>query len=259
MNTSILEARELSFSYKNKQILKNISFKLGNSEIFSIIGPNGAGKTTLLNCLLNLAKPSGGNIFLKGKSVYDYDRRKFCSIVSFVPQAHKPVFDYSVEEIVLMGKNPCLPMFSRPSSKDREDVLKTLDELKISHLKGRCYTQISGGELRLVLIARAVVSASQLIFLDEPAAHLDIKNQLDILELLKKLSLERKVSIVMVVHDPGHALTYSDSVMLLKDGENIAYGKPGETITPENIFSAYGVKTKIADFEGKKVVVMCKI
>lgn len=258
MHKAIMEASDISFFYKDRHILKNISLKINAAEVFSIIGPNGAGKTTLLNCLLDFIKPASGKIFLNGKPVNDYRRSDFCRIVSFVPQMHRPVFNYTVEEIVLMGKNPHLREFAVPSQKERDEVSETLEELKISHLKKRHYTKISGGELRMVLIARALVQASRVIIMDEPAAHLDIKNQLDILELIKKMAVERKTAVVMVVHDPAHALLYSDRIMLLKDGENIASGKPDEIVTPENLSSVYGVETKIIEFEGRKIVVPIK-
>ncbi len=253
-----MEAEGLSFSYKNRPVLKNISLEVRTAEVLSIIGPNGAGKTTLLNCLLNFIKPSAGGILLNGKPVGEYKRGEFCRMVSFVPQMHKPVFNYTVEEIVLMGKNPHMSNFTVPSPKERSEVLVALNELKIAHLKDVHYTRISGGELRLVLIARALVQATQIIFLDEPVAHLDLKNQLDILELIRKLSTEKKVAVVMVVHDPGHAMSYSDRVMFLKDGRNVASGRPVETITPENILSVYGVEAKIVEFEGQKIVVPVK-
>jgi len=252
---NIIEAKDLCFSYGNSKILKNVSFEAGASEVLSILGPNGAGKTTLLNCLLNLVKPSGGEIFIKGRPIGCYDRKEYCRIVSFVPQIHKPVFDFTVEEIVLMGKNPHLSDFTLPSAVEREHVSKALDELKIIHLKNRYYTQISGGELQLVLIARAIVQATQAVILDEPVAHLDLKNQIEIMKMIRKLATERKICVIMVVHDPCHALAYSDKVLLLKEGENFAAGGPDETITADNIHSVYGVRARVVEFAGRKIVI----
>lgn len=258
MHREIMEADNISFSYDGRPVLKNISMSIRAGEVFSILGPNGAGKTTLLNCILNFVKPSGGNILLKGKPICNYKRRDFCRIVSFVPQIHKPVFDYTVEEIVLMGKNPHMHDCAMPSKKDRGEVMDALEELNIAHLRNTHYTKISGGELRLVLIARALIQATEIIFFDEPAAHLDLKNQLDILELIKNLAAVKKVAAVMVVHDPDHALSYSDRTMLLKDGRNVATGTPSETITRENLMSVYGIDARIVEFEGGKKVMVKK-
>ncbi len=255
---ALMRLDNLSFTYKGKRILKNINMKIESSEIYSIIGPNGAGKTTLLNCLTGLAGPFSGEVFLKEKPIGEYGRRDFCKIVSYVPQMHRPVFNYTVEEIVLMGKNPCMSEFSLPTAEDRKEVLKILDELKISHLKDRYYTKISGGELRMVLIARALIQAGGLIVMDEPAAHLDIKNQFEILEIIRNLASNKKSAVVMVVHDPDHALFYSDKAMLLKEGENIASGNVFEILTSENLSMVYGVEVKVVEFEGRKITVPIK-
>ncbi|HPG58932.1 MAG TPA: ABC transporter ATP-binding protein [Candidatus Wallbacteria bacterium] len=256
MHNKIMEAEDISFSYGGRHVLKNISLNIHAGEVLSILGPNGAGKTTLLNCLLNFVKPVGGRIKLKGKPAEEYKRRDFCRIVSFVPQMHRPVFDYTVEEIVLMGKNPHLEGCAAPSKKDRAEALAALAELNIEHLRDARYTKISGGELRLALIARAIVQATEMIFLDEPAAHLDLKNQLGIMRVIRGLAAVKKMAAVMVVHDPDHALAYSDRALLLKDGLSVAAGAPSETITSENLMSVYGVDAAIVEFEGRKKVMI---
>ncbi len=242
-----LEVRNGSFSYtKNESILKDISFTLNQGEIMTILGRNGIGKTTLLKCVIGLLEWQKGQTFIDEKpfsSLID------CKSIAYVPQAHKTVFSFTVSEMTAMGRARHVPIFGVPSKTDREKVIRALEIVGISHLKERLCSELSGGQLQLVYIARALVNDPELIIMDEPESHLDFSNQHMILKLIRKLKEEKGISFIINTHYPDHALNISDYTLILGEDSYI-HGKSEKVITEENIRKFFNVDVRILSLPG---------
>ncbi len=251
-----LEARDITYAYlPGKPVLKGVSLELRRNELLSLLGPNGSGKTTLLECMCGLRRPSGGTVILRGRGLHGMPPRERALHVAYVPQIHRPVFGYTVLEVVLMGRAPYVGAFSAPGKRDREAALEALGMVGLSGLAERPYTDISGGEMRLVLIARALAQGAEFVLLDEPDAHLDPAHQHRVLSLAAELSRQGK-GILVTTHNPNNALIYSDTVVLLREGRVISRGNPGEALTPERLREAYGIEfVLLAGEDGHRALV----
>lgn len=238
--TMIYKIKNLNFHYpKNtRKVLKDVSLELSKGEILSILGPNGSGKTTLLNCMIGLLKPQSGEIFIEGESINKLKIKEVARRVSYVPQMHIPTFDYSVLEIVLMGRASKLNLFEGPSKSDREFCLEILEDMGLSSLKEKSYLEISGGERQQALIARAIAQEPKAILFDEPTAHLDYGNQYKVLKSIKKMS-EKGYGIIMTTHNPEHALLLDDAVALVSKNGHVECGKSQEILTEERLKQVY--------------------
>ena len=237
------------FGYgKGKNILNNINFNVDEKEILSILGSNGVGKTTLLKCTLGLLNWKSGQTLIGGKDMKSMSHKEIWSSIGYVPQAKLSAFAYSVDEMVLLGRNSHLKMFEQPNKKDREIAEKCIERIGIGYLKGKLCSKISGGELQMVLIARALASEPKLLILDEPESNLDFKNQLIVLETIKNLRDEEGISSIVNTHYPNHAIDISDkSLILNRDGSSV-FGPADSVIVEENLNRAFGVDVKISDF-----------
>ena len=167
------------------------------------MGPNGCGKSTLINCILGIHAPDGGQIRIEGKDVSEYKPKDLAKKIAFVPQVHERTFPYTVEQIVLMGRNAHSGALTGPAAEDRELVHQVLERTGIAHLVQRPYTYISGGEMQLVMLARALVQKTAVIIMDEPSAHLDFRNELIFLENAARLIREESASVIMATHSPN--------------------------------------------------------
>lgn len=246
------EVKNGSFSYENKLIFQNLNLSLNDGEICCILGPNGAGKTTLLKCILGFEKLKTGEVLIDDTVTLKISSKDFWKKISYVPQIKNPVFSYSVFDMVMMGCSKNLSVFSIPSAKDEEKVLNTLIDCGILHLKDKNCNQLSGGEMQLVFIARGMVSNPRLLILDEPEANLDFKNQLVILDLLKRLSEEKNISILMNTHSPTHAYKISQkSLLLLSDATSI-FGETEKIINAENMEKTFGVEVQFNEVQTEK-------
>lgn len=250
----IVGVRGVGFSYGGAFHLEDISFNVGSGEVLALLGPNGCGKTTLLKCINALLPPSKGEIDVVGKNIKDLSRSELARLIGFVPQTHSPPFPYTVTEVVLMGRASHLSIFQQPSRMDYALSEKALDLVGISQMKDRIYTQISGGERQLVLIARAIAQEPQVLLLDEPTAHLDFRNQLVVLRMVRRVAKEKGLGVIMSLHDPNHALSFSDKVVLLGNGRVRASGAPLEVIKPETILDVYGIETRVLTHEGGNIL-----
>ncbi|WP_419677978.1 ABC transporter ATP-binding protein [Aliarcobacter lanthieri] len=239
----LIDAKNISFSYQNKKVLNNINFELHQGDILSLIGKNGCGKTTLLKILLGIYK-SSGNIKILSKNINEYKNKELAKLISYVPQTHQIPFDYTVFDVVLMGRLAYTNLFSNYSKNDIEITIKNLEKVGILHLKDKIYSQISGGERQLAFIARALTQNAKIIFMDEPVTGLDYGNQLKLLKFLKELSNEG-FTFVKTTHYPDHALYASNKVMMLKDGIVLDYGLVDDKLTVENINQLYDVNVEI--------------
>ncbi|MGC8844013.1 MAG: ABC transporter ATP-binding protein, partial [bacterium] len=223
-----ITVENLWFAHKSFPVLKEISFEVEEGEIYTVLGPNGAGKSTLFRCLLGAWKAQQGKISLFGKELFSIPLKERAKLISFVPQEHIPSFPFSVLEFVAMGFAPYLSAFHSPSKKDYEKALAILQDFHLDYLKDKPYHRISGGESRLVFLARAIVQDTPLLLLDEPTAHLDYRNQTLILQKIRQIASSRGKTILMCMHDPTLASIFSDKVILLKKGEIKKMGKPDD-------------------------------
>ncbi len=251
-----LDVRNLAFGYPGRDVGRDVSFSISGGDVVCVLGPNGGGKTTLFRTLLGLLRPHGGSVAIDGTDIGTLSRRAMAQRAGYVPQAHAGYFPFTVRDVVLMGRTAHLGLFAVPSSRDRAVAEEALDTLRIAHLADRIYTQISGGERQLTLVARALAQESHLIVMDEPTANLDFGNQVRVLERIKALA-GQGIGILFSSHDPDHAFLCADRVILIHDGRLAAMGTPRETITSENLRTLYGIDVQIADVgpQGRPVCV----
>ena len=247
---TLITVNNAAFDYDQKNIFKGINFEVHEGEIFCLLGPNGSGKTTLLDCILGVLKLKKGRILFDGRDISSLGPGKLSKFLSYVPQRHDCAFPYSVFDIVLMGRAVYTKLFSAPSAEDRRISEEALDIAGISELKERPYTHISGGELQLVMIARALAQATPLIIMDEPTSHLDFRHEMVVLETIVRLVRDKNISVIIATHFPNHAFYFEDSrvktgVAMLVDGGFMETGMPADILNPENIKRLYGVESNV--------------
>ncbi len=244
-----------SFSYRGgKTLLKDVSFSAESGEILAILGPNGVGKTSLVRCMLGFQPWDSGKTLLEGKPLKDFPRRKLWQKIAYVPQARSGAFSYKVEDMVLLGRSPWLGDFSVPGKKDREIAEEAMALAGVTHLKGKSTGTLSGGELQLVLIARALAAQPECLVLDEPETGLDFKNQLVVLDLIRSLSRKKHLTVMLNTHYPDHALRVADRSLLLF-GEGIyQFGRTDLILNEENLRALFGVEIALwrREVEGRE-------
>ncbi len=240
-----LSADMLAIGYRSRVVGRGIDLRLEAGEVLCLLGPNGGGKTTLFRTLLGLIPALNGRVRLGQRDLSDCSRREVAAGIAYVPQAHATLFPFTVQEMVLMGRTARLGLFETPSAADRRLAETALRTLGISHLAARVFTEISGGERQLALIARALAQEAPILVMDEPTASLDFGNQARVLQHIRALAKAGK-SILLSTHDPDHAFLCADRVALLHGGELIAVGAPDDTITPDHLKRLYGIDVTIA-------------
>jgi len=250
-----LQCDRLVFSYRSGvDVLRGADLCVAEGEAVFVLGANGSGKTTMLECLAGIRTPRSGQIRLDGDDVRRLSARERAQRVGLVPQIHEPVFDYTVAEVVLMGRAPHLGLFSRPSREDRAAVAWALAAVEIEHLRDRRYTATSGGERQLALIARGLAQGAGCLLMDEPAAHLDPHHRHDVFCAVARLAKEG-FSFVVTSHQPNHALLYADRAAFLIDGRISVQGSPADVLGEEILRAAYGIRfEEIHDPEGLRAV-----
>lgn len=239
---SAMQIKDISFKYTEKTILKNLNFSIEKGEFLGILGPNGCGKTTLLKNLCNLCKPYEGNIEVFGTSLPKISYKDLAKKVAVVHQFDSIGFDFSVYDIVLMGRMPYQKRFSSETKYDHDVVKKCMKITNTWDLKDQKILQISGGQRQRVMIARALAQEPDILILDEPISHLDIKHQINILNLCKTLNEEKGMTIIITIHDINMAAKYCKKIMLMSSGEIRAYDKPEIVLTKENIKNIYDIE-----------------
>jgi iron complex transport system ATP-binding protein len=255
----LFQAANVTFGYSERTVLHDVSLTIRKGEIVSLLGPNGCGKTTLLRILLGFLGTKCGEVLFEGKEISSINRKALARRIAYVPQLHRASFAYRVIDVVLMGRMPHKSFFDRFNRQDLEIARAALERLSILHLEERPYTEISGGERQLALIARAMTQGAGTFIFDEPANGLDYGNQIRLLEGLSELRREG-YTFIMSTHFPDHALWVADRVIMLKGGKVIADGGPDETITGENLYALYGRDIGVhALDENFKVCVPCRI
>jgi iron complex transport system ATP-binding protein len=255
----MLEVKSVSCGYEKKVILKNISFTLAPGELLCLLGPNGVGKTTLFKTILGSLKLMAGEILLDGQDITTLDTRHFARKVGYVPQAHTPPFPFRVIDVVTMGRTAHFCMFSLPSEHDTEVADEVLETMNISHLREKAYTEISGGERQLVLIARALAQQPEILVMDEPTANLDFGNQIKVLEYIREISRTRGISVLLTMHSPNHALAYATKVAVLERNGDFIVGCPEKVISEKYIRDTYQVNAELLGIKTKRgeIVTIC--
>lgn len=238
--------RDLHAGYDGTEIVHGVSFNVANGEFCCIIGANGCGKTTLLKNLLGLIKPFSGSVQMDGEDVLTMGEREMARRFAYIPQAHTPPFPFAVRDVVLMGRTPHMGRLAVVSPKDRRIAYRALVQLGIEHLSDATYTDLSGGQRQLVLIARALTQEPRLLIMDEPTASLDFGNQQLVLSRMKSLSASG-MAVIMVTHDPDHALFCADRVIVMKAGNVILDGTSEEAITTETLQEIYQTNVQVLD------------
>ncbi|MBN2020526.1 MAG: ABC transporter ATP-binding protein [Sedimentisphaerales bacterium] len=239
-----IEVKNLCFAYKTQaDILKNISFRLKPGFFLSIAGPNGAGKTTLLNLLSGLLKPTAGTITIDGSDLRTYSVKELAKRIAVVRQEFIPVFEFSALQVVSMARTPYVGVFAFESVADQRAITEALEMTDTARFAGRTLNQLSGGERQRVFIARALAQQTPILLLDEPTSFLDMKHQVGIYDLLKKLQLEKQKTIVAVTHDINLAAQYSDTMLLLAASGGYNFGRTQEILSAERIEKLFDVKT----------------
>jgi len=249
-----------TFSYKkDTPVLMDVSFSAGDGEIVAILGPNGVGKTTLLKCMLGFLEWEKGMTKLDGRDIRSFHGRELWKRVSYVPQAREPVFSYQTQDMVVLGRSPYIGNFSAPGKKDWEIVERSMEMAGITKLAGKSCARISGGELQLVLIARALAAEPEILILDEPESGLDFRNQVVVLDLISRLSREQGITVIINTHYPDHALRVSDRALLLFGNGIHLFGRTRTILNEEHMKTAFGIDValntqKIGDKEYTAVI-----
>jgi len=242
---ALVTLRDVDFAYDERPVLRRISFDLQEGEFVGIVGPNGSGKSTLIDLIDGLQQPGAGEVFIDGVPTRKFRRRQLAREVALVPQHFSLDFDLSVREVVEMG--------AYCHGKDAEasdDAERTLARLGISALAGRRFTELSGGEKQLVVLAQALMQQAKLLLLDEPASALDVSHQLRLFDLLKELNGEG-LSVLCILHDLNLAIHYFDKLLVLSEGEVAAFGPPDEVLRPEIVEAVYGVRAYLHKHAGR--------
>jgi len=247
---NVLDVDSLSFAYGDKTVFEDVSFPLRAGEILCLMGPNGCGKTTLLDNVMAIHKPKTGRIDLMGEPLHSYKRHQIARHIAYVPQTHQITFPYTVAEVVLMGRTAYTGPFGEPKAEDEEIALEALSKIGIRHFADRPYDRLSGGEVKLTLLARALGQKTALIVMDEPTAHLDMKNELFFLETLAGLCSEEQMAVLIATHSPSHAFYFDAKGLdccaaMMSKGRIIACGRPDDVVTKDMIREVYGVNAAI--------------
>ncbi len=247
----ILEANGVRFGYNGREILKGVRFGVDRGELLAILGPNGVGKTTLLRCVNAILKPTGGAVMVESHDVMKLDVSEIARLIGYVAQRQDPG-RLTAFDAILMGRRPHIRW--RVSDKDLRMVDAVMKQLNLGHLAMRYIDQMSGGELQKVAIARSLVQEPTLLLLDEPTSSLDLKNQLEILNLIKHIVRGHGIAGVLTMHDLNMALRYSDKCVFLKEGQIRAACKTSE-VSAETIRMVYGVAVEIHVINGYPTVI----
>jgi iron complex transport system ATP-binding protein len=248
-----LAVNDLAFGYPGKRVGQDVSFTLQAGEILAILGPNGGGKTTLFRTVLGLLDPMGGTIAIEGTDIAQLSRSALAKRIGYVPQAQLGLFPFQVEDVVVMGRTAHIGLFATPSGHDREIARAMLDTLGIAHLARAVYTQISGGERQMTLIARALAQEPRILVMDEPTANLDYGNQMRVLRQVATLA-RRGIAVLMSTHDPDQAFLCADRALMLHGGTTLKLGAPQEVITSDTLRLVYDIDVQIArlaDVDGR--------
>ncbi len=241
-----LELRDVTCGYDNKPIIKNINFQIGQGETLAILGPNGVGKSTMFKTILNLIKPLEGQISIDGENISSWQPKKMAKYMAYVAQAHVPSFPYLVKDIAMLGRVGQISRIGQPSRKDYEIVEQALEDVGIRHLREEVYTEISGGERQLLMIAKALAQEPKILIMDEPTANLDYGNMVIVMKCIKQLA-EKGLCVIFTTHMPDQAFMTGAKTAMLFRNDPIEFGPANEVITEKNLYKAYQTDIQILE------------
>lgn len=244
-----IEAKAITFSYGNENILEKLSFEINKGSFVSIIGPNGSGKSTLLKNISAELAPNEGVVLLETQDIFKIKKKNLAQNMAVVPQDTGVDFAFSVMETVLMGRMPHQKRFQGDSKKDLEIAKWAMELTNVWHLKDRVINELSGGERQRVIVARALAQEPKILLLDEPTSHLDIQHQLELLELVDSLNQTKGLTVIAVLHDLNLAAKFSQKIILLNKGKIMAYGDPSEVLSIDHIRENYHVEVAVSTNE----------
>ncbi|AKB34638.1 Iron(III) ABC transporter, ATP-binding protein [Methanosarcina siciliae C2J] len=281
-----ISVENLTLSYEKNLVLNNINFSIKKGSVVTLVGPNGCGKTTLLKIINGFLRQNEGTVYIDSRNIEEIENRELARILGHVSQMHKSSFPFSVLDVVLTGRMPYISMFSTPGKEDIEKAYQALEFMGMAHFARRPYTRISGGERQMVMIAKALVQEPDFLLLDEPTSFLDLKNQIHVLKTIISLAKTRNITVLMTLHEPNHALLFSDEIILLRklrdpESENfssqhesspgafpekeiitafpeeniVSSGAPEKVMTSEKIKEAYGIDVEVLEHKGKRMIV----
>jgi iron complex transport system ATP-binding protein len=257
--TGVLSAEGLGLRRANRWILRNFTIDLRQRTVLAVVGPNGSGKSSLLRCMAGLWPATEGRVALEGRDLREISRPQVACAVTFVPQEAKLEFEFTVREIVSMGRYAHRGRFERETSDDRNAVEEALARADVAYLAERPVTHLSGGERQRVLIARSLATRSRILLLDEPTASLDVEHGLDVLELCRSLADEGR-TVAIATHDLNGACRFADRVALLDSGRLVGAGSPSAVLTSENLERAFHVHTEaVASGDGSPFLIFHRL
>lgn len=239
-----IQVHGLKLQYDARPVLDGVEFRVRPGDLLALLGSNGAGKSTLLRCMSKVLEPTKGRVYLGSEELDRINTGELARHMAVVPQETRADFDFTVEDVVQMGRFPYLGRFRKEGRKDREKVLEAMEMTGVSHLARRPVTSLSGGEKQRVMLARAVCQEPEVLLLDEPTANLDIGYQQSLLEMAERLNREKGVTVIAAIHDINLAVLHFHRFLLLSSGQVQAAGPAEEVITPENIRKSYGVSAQ---------------
>lgn len=239
-----MELQNVRGGYGNGDIVKGITCCADQGDVLCLVGPNGCGKTTLFRLILGSIPISGGSIRIDGRDTKDLTPKQLANLVAYIPQYHTPIFDYTVLDVVIMGRASHFSSFDTPKAVDREAAFAALAKINALHLANKKYTALSGGQRQLILIARAICQSAKVFVMDEPAANLDYANHQLLMEVVKDLA-RQGYCVVMSTHSPEHPVSIGTKVLMMKEGTVAAFGDPKAVITPANLEAVYDIEMDV--------------
>ncbi len=246
----MLKVENISGGYGKTEVVNDLSFSLDQGQVLGVLGPNGCGKSTLLKLLLGFIPKKTGKIWLEDQDFDKLSRKTIAQTMSYIPQRDYMPFPYTALEMVTMGRTNHINKWGIPSKQDIEIAREALEKLKVGHLAQKTYTQISGGERQLVLIARAFCQDTKILIMDEPTASLDFSKQQLIMDAIST-AVETGKSVILTTHSPSQPFTIASKVLLMSEGYRVGFGTPLEVLTPESLEAVYGIPMDIITIEDR--------
>jgi iron complex transport system ATP-binding protein len=240
-----LSVENLTCRYGTRTVLSDFTLGVSRGDFLAVVGPNGSGKSTLVKAISRTLRPASGRITLGGRDIVRMRPRDLARELALVAQETAVEFDFTAEEVVLLGRLPHLARFRGESERDRQAVREAMAVTNTLHLKDRVITGLSGGERQRVLVARGLAQEPSLLILDEPTAHLDIAHQVELLDLTRRLNREQGLTVIAVLHDLNLAAQYAGRLLMMKEGRRFAEGAPVDVVTEANVAAVYGSRVRV--------------